>query len=186
MKIKLILIVSLLCLLFSCAKKADTTDTAKMIIVYYSLTGNTEFVAEQIHFITGAELFKLEVMEPYNVEFYEMIDRAREEMEAEEYPELACKVADLESYDIIFLGSPNWFGTLSNPMYSFIYSHDLAGKTIIPFITHGTSGITNTITDLKTLCPEANILDEFSVFRDEVQNSKEDIAAWLKRVIDKG
>ena len=170
----------------ACVKKESSTGSAteeiKKLIVYYSLTGNTEFAAEYIQFLTSADILKLELIEPYPVEFEAVIAKLNIEREAGILPELNSRVDNLADYDIIFLGTPNWFGTLSSPLLAFLASHDLSGKTIVPFVTFGRGGFQNTITDLKNALPDSVILEEFGVAGAEVENSKEDILQWLSRI----
>jgi flavodoxin len=119
--------------------RAATPDSRKLI-VYYSLTGNADFVTNQIQSLTGADVFTITPVEPYSTEFDETSERVNRERDEGILPELVGGVNNLAEYDVIFLGTPNWFGTLSNPMQAFIASHDLAGKTIVPFSTHSSSG----------------------------------------------
>ena len=161
---------------------ADKDPEVKMLIVYYSHTGNAKFVSEQIQALTGADVFELTPVNPYPEEVGATIERAREERESGNLPSLVGRINNFADYDVIFLGSPNWFGTLSLPVLSFLDSYDLSGKTIVPFITFGGGGLANTITDLKMLAPNATILEGFGVSRNDVFNSQSDIAQWLERI----
>ena len=189
MKQNLFILLSLmlsLLITFGCVKNQEqvvnSVQDNRMLIVYYSLTGNTEFVAEHIQFLTGADIHKLELVEPYSVEFEEMIGRARQEMESGNLPELLSGIDNLDDYSVIFIGSPNWFGTISLPVLTFLNTHDLSGKLIVPFITFGRGGLMNTISDLKELYPDANIFEEFGIYRDDVEKSQSDISEWLNRL----
>jgi flavodoxin len=155
---------------------------SKKLIVYYSLTSNADFVAGHIQALTGADVVKLIPVVPYSVEFEAAAERVNREREAGILPELTNRIDNLADYDVIFLGTPNWFGTISNPLSSFLASHDLSGKTIVPFITFGRGGLMNTITDLKAALPNSTILEEFGVSRDDVRNSQSDISQWLGRI----
>ena len=161
---------------------AHKEPETKMLIVFYSHTGNARFVSEHIQTLTGADVFELIPVEPYPEEVGVTIERARQEREDGVLPSLVGKIDNIADYDIIFLGSPNWFGTLSLPMLSFLGSYDLSGKTIVPFITFGRGGLQNTITDLKTLVPNAIFFEEFGVSRDDLKDSGTDIAQWLERI----
>ena len=161
---------------------AEGIPASKMLIVYYSHTGNAKFVAQQIHAHTGAALLELAPVTPYPEDAQETIAKARQEREDGILIELANGVENLDDYDVIFLGSPNWFSTLSLPVLTFLHTHDLSSKTIVPFITFGGGGLANTIVDLKNHVPDATILEEFSVGRDAVQNSQQAIIEWLERV----
>ena len=155
---------------------------SKMLIVFYSHTGNAKFVSEHIQALTGADVFELTLVDPYPEDVNATIERANKERESGVLPSLVGKIENFADYDIIFLGSPNWFGTLSLPVMSFLNSYDLSGKTIVPFITFGGGGLMNTIIDLKALVPNATILEEFSASRDDVKNSQAEITQWLERI----
>ena len=155
----------------------------KMLIVFYSHTGNAKFVAEHIQAITGADVFELIPVDPYPEEVIATIERAGRERAEGVLPQLAGKIENFADYDVIFIGSPNWFGTLSLPVLSFLSTYDLSGKTIVPFITFGRGGFQNTVTDLKTLVPNATVLQEFGVSRDDVKDSPPEIMQWLENII---
>ena len=152
----------------------------KKLIVFFSHTGNAKFVTEHIQALTGADVFEIKTVVPYTEE--NVFELAGQQREAGILPELVGKIDNFADYDIIFFGSPNWFGTLSLPAMSFLNSYDLSGKTVVPFITFGGGGLQNTITDLKELAPNATILEEFGVGRDDVKNSLPDVTAWLERI----
>ena len=185
-KLKLIVGLLVLAIMVSaCAKtksSADGTEEKGKLIVYYSLTGNTKFAADYIQSLTGADIFKLEPVEPYSEEIFDSIERVRIERELDYRPQLAGGIDNLADYDIIFIGSPNWFGTLSLPVFSFLETHDLSGKTVVPFITYGGGGFENTITDLKNLLPEASVLPEFGIAGVDIENCQPDIQQWLKNI----
>ena len=155
---------------------------SRMLIIYYSLTGNTEYIAEQIQAITDAEIFKIELVEPYDIEYESVISRARSEREEGKLPELSKSIENLSEYDVIFLGTPNWFGTLSLPMISFLETHKITDQILIPFITHGRGGVQNTVSDLLKMCGNATFLQEFGVFGSEVHESLNEIEDWLERI----
>lgn len=95
-------------------------------------------------------------------------------------PELAGHIENLSDYDVVFLGYPNWNADLPMPLYTFLESHDLSGKTIIPFNTHGGSQLSDTIETIARLQPNAEVIrDGFTVFRNSVASSREDVIAWL-------
>jgi len=154
----------------------------RKLIVYFSLTGNTSFIMEHIQTLTGAGVFELIPVNPYSEDFRVTLERVRHERESGYFPQLAGKINNLADYNVIFIGSPNWFGTLARPVLSFIKSHDLSGKIIVPFITFGTGGFQNTITDLRALLPDATILEEFGVFDRRLENSLPAVSQWLGRI----
>ena len=158
---------------------AYAAPESKKLIVYYSLSGNTKGLAELIQSLTGADIFELKLVDPYPEEYDAVVERARRELESGDLPALAENIANLADYDVVFLGTQNWFGSLSLPVFTFIDSHDLSGKTIVPFVTHGRGGLQDQVTDLKALIPNAAYLEEFAQFRDETVES--DVSQWLAR-----
>ena len=159
---------------------AGAEQESKKLIVYYSLSGNTKGLAELIQSLTGADIFELKLVDPYPEEFEAVVERANHERESGDLPALAANIDNLADYDVVFIGTPNWFGTLSMPVLTFIDSHDLSGKTIVPFVTHGRGGLQDQITDLKALVPNATYLEEFSQYRGETVES--DVSQWLNRI----
>ncbi|MDR2833448.1 MAG: NAD(P)H-dependent oxidoreductase [Streptococcaceae bacterium] len=140
--------------------------TNKILIAYHSVTGHTKTVAEAIQAQTGGEIFEITPNHFYSsdVNDYEALTKqAKKEYETNFRPELKKILTNIENYDTIFIGSPNWWSTVSIPIYSLLENLDTTGKTIIPFITHGGGGLSNTISDLKKLCPKANVLEPIEV-----------------------
>lgn len=125
------------------------------LIVYYSrkgenywngsirnLTkGNTEIVAEMISDITGGDLFEVDTVKTYPADYYACIDEAKEELRRKDRPEVKAYKDDLEGYDTIYVGYPNWWGTMPMVMFTFLEHYDLTGKKIIPFCTNEGSGM---------------------------------------------
>ena len=124
----------------------------KVLIAYYSLSGNTKDVAEAIRSKTGGNIFRIETVQSYPEEYRATTAQAKREINEGFRPELKGKIDYIAQYDIIFIGSPNWWGTIAPAVSSFLADYDLKGKTVIPFITHGGGGVQNTITDLTAQC----------------------------------
>jgi len=153
------------------------------VVVGGEVLGNTQYVAYLIQKNTGADIFRIEPKTPYPTNHRTLVDLAKAEQNNKARPELAKKVENLGQYDVIFLGYPNWWADMPMILYSFLESHDLSGKTIIPFNTHGGSGFSNTINTIASLQPNANIIKNgFTVSRDTVHNCADDVAAWLKKL----
>ena len=96
-------------------------------------------------------------------------------------PELATHIENVEQYDMIFLGYPNWWGDMPQPLYTFLEEYDFSGKTIIPFNSHGGSGFSNTIEEIKKLQPNATVRDDgLSISRNDVADSEQEITDWAK------
>lgn len=130
---------------------------AKILIAYYSWGGNTKEVAEAIHEKIGGTLFRIETVQAYPEKYRETVEQAKKEIADSFRPELKEKVTDISQYDIIFIGSPNWWGTITPAVSTFLASYDLKGKTVIPFITHGSGGVQDTIKNLTAQCIGCNV-----------------------------
>ncbi len=137
--------------------KNMNTENPKILIAYYSYSGNTKEVAEAIHEKIGGDLFEIKTAGSYPDEYRPMTQQARKEIQDGYRPELTTSVADISKYDVVFVGSPNWWGTITPQVSSFLERYDLSGKTVVPFITHGGGGVQNTVTDMAAQCKGCNV-----------------------------
>lgn len=141
--------------------------------------GNAAKIATWIQQEMGGDLFSIVVTEPYSSDYDECLDRAADEKAANARPTLSTHVDGMEDYDIVFLGFPNWWYTLPMAVLSFVEEYDLSSKTIVPFCTHGTGGLSNTIRDLTAALPDdATILDPIGIYRPEVDQSQSAVREW--------
>lgn len=141
---------------------SQNVDEATILIVYLSRTGNTEAVAELIQQRVGGTLVALELETPYPEAYDAIVEQVAEENESGFLPPLKTEI-DVEKYDTIFLGFPTWGMQLPPPIKSFLHQYDLSGKTVVPFNTNAGYGIGNSFATVKELCPDANILEGFSI-----------------------
>ncbi len=130
----------------------EENNMSRILIAYYSYSGNTKQVAEAIQDKIGGDLFEIQTNHTYPAEYRAMTDQVKKEISEKFRPELTTKVADMKQYDTVFIGSPNWWGTIAPAVDSFIESYDLKGKKIVPFITNGGGGVQNTVKDLTAVC----------------------------------
>ena len=145
--------------------------------------GNAELIANRIAEETGGDLFSIKTQNKYSSDYDECLNQARKERDNNERPALVGRVNNIDDYDVIFLGFPNWWYTCPMAVFTFVESYDLEGKTIIPFCTHGTGGLSRTIRDLKNLLPEnCEVLEAIGVYRPEVKNSKNKVLDWLRKL----
>lgn len=145
--------------------------------------GNAELIANWIAEETGGDLFSIKTQNKYSSDYDECLNQARKEMDNNERPALVGRVNNIDDYDVIFLGFPNWWYTCPMAVFTFVESYDLSGKTIIPFCTHGTGGLSRTIRDLKNILPEnCEVLEAIGVYRPEVKNSKSRVLDWLRKL----
>ncbi|HWR06543.1 flavodoxin [Sporomusa sp.] len=151
------------------------------VVVGGEVLGNTQYVAYLIQKNTGADIFRIEPKTPYPTNHRTLVDMAKAEQNNKARPELASTIQNLGQYDVVFLGYPNWWADMPMILYSFLESHDLSGKTIIPFNTHGGSGLSGTVSTIAALQPNANVIKNgFTVSRNTVQNCADDVTAWVK------
>jgi len=152
----------------------------KALVVYYSRTGNTQNMAEVIQAATGADLVRIETVNPYPAEYRATTKQAREELDTGYKPPLTTKVEAMSSYDVVFVGSPCWWGTIGTPVISFLSGYDFTGKTVVPFMTHKGSGLGRTMSHVRELCPGATVQQGLAIWDGQVGSSKTEIVAWLK------
>ena len=153
----------------------DATTSASVLA-----PGNAAKLASWIQQEVGGDLHSIVVEEPYSSDYDECLDRAADEKAENARPALASHVDNMEDYDIVFLGFPNWWYTLPMPVLTFVEEYDWSGKTVVPFVTHGTGGLSSTIRDLTAALPEdVTILEPIGVYRPEVDASQSAIQEWI-------
>lgn len=148
------------------------------LIAYFSWSGNTEAVAQEIQEQTGADLFEIVPAEPYTDDYDELLDIAREEQSVDARPEIA-ETADLAAYDTVYLGFPNWWGDMPMILYTFLDEYDLSGKTIAPFNTSGGSGFSSSLDTIAQMEPDAEIKEGLSLGSRETEGCEDEVAKWL-------
>lgn len=141
--------------------------------------GNTEVLAEFIHDLTGAELFKVVPKKSYPINYHETTAMAKKEFEDNVRPEIEKTLDDVSSYDVIYIGFPNWWGTLPMPMWTQLEQLDFSEKTIKPFVTHEGSSFGNSLKDLERLCKGADIKKGLSIVGSNVYDSKDTVELWI-------
>lgn len=150
------------------------------VVIDGEVLGNTQYVAHVIQENTGADIFRIEPVTPYPMDHAELEEVATEEKRNSTMPEIAAEIENLEQYTTIFLGYPNWYGDMPRIIYSFLEQYDLSEKTIVPFVTSGGSGFSNTINTIADLEPNATVItDGYSVNRNKVQDAEQEIIAWV-------
>jgi flavodoxin len=164
MKTKIILILLLGVILTACSDA-----NPKVLIAYYSQSGNTKEVAEQIQAEFGGDLYEITLATPYPAGEQETIEIVGRQREEGVLPELDGNVGNLGEYDVVFIGTPIWFGTASLPMLAFVKAHsgDFAGKTVIPFYTCGGGDAGTYVADITPYLEGATILEAFGNNRAE-------------------
>ena len=145
---------------------------AKTLIAFYSHAGenyvngsvrflnrgNNEVIVDKLKAaLPNADVFRIETVKKYKEDYYELIEEAKQELRAKARPELTDKVEDMDQYDTIILGYPNWWGIPPMAVFTFLESYSFAGKKIVPFCSHEGSGLGGSIRQLKMTVPDADI-----------------------------
>ena len=182
----------------------DIADTNKILIAYFTWAenthvddldsvdvdattsasvlapGNVGLLAQWIAEETGGDRFSILTQEPYSSDYDTCLNRAIEEHDNGTHPALQSRVENMQDYDIVFLGFPNWWYSCPTAILSFIEDNDLSGKTIIPFCSHGTGGFAASLRDIGNALPDnCTVLQEFGVYRPEVKQSRPALLEWL-------
>lgn len=158
----------------------DTVAGASRVVVDGQVLGNNQYIANLIQQQTGGELFRIETVQEYPGSHDALLEFAYEERADDARPELSSQVENMDSYDTIFLGYPNWNSDLPMPLYTFLEQYDLSGKTIIPFTVHGGSGFSRTISTIQELQPGARVIEDgLSVSRNNVPDAESEVTQWL-------
>ncbi len=174
-----------------------SSQSAKSLVAYFSRegkniissgdvidlpVGNTEVIALMIREAAGSDSFRIETVNPYPEDYRKATEVAKEELRANARPELTAHVENMTSYNVLFVGYPNWWGTMPMPVWTFLEEYDLTGKTIAPFCTHEGGSLGRSVTDIKALCPRSTILDGLAIRGSDVQRAKEQVSEWLCRL----
>lgn len=157
----------------------DASSSASINIRDGELVGNMQYLAEFIAAETGGDLFQIITEKEYPVEYRATTDLAAVEQEDDERPALTSHVENMEQYDVIFLGYPNWWGTLPQAVMTFLEEYDFTGKTIVPFCSHGGSRLGRGPQDIAALCPDAQLLDGLAVSGSAVAGAQAEVQEWL-------
>ncbi|MBR4507723.1 MAG: NAD(P)H-dependent oxidoreductase [Alphaproteobacteria bacterium] len=165
---------------------AITGANAKNLTVYFSVSGNTERLANAIYENAGGDIVRIEPVTPYPVDDYHnksFTDRAQQEKTDGVRPEIKDMNINLDEYDTIFIGYPIWWGSMPMAVYTFFDKYDLSGKTIAPFNTHEGSGSGDTHGEIARLEPSATVVDGLPVRGGDTTNDLADtVTNWLARI----
>lgn len=163
--------------------QAGPAGARKILIAYFSWSGNTREIAGRIQGKVGGDLLEIKTVKPYPGDYDDCVKQAKQEQADNARPALATELKDLAAYDLIFIGFPDWWGTLPMPLFTFLEKYNLAGKTILSFCTHGGSGLGRSEKDLAKLCPEATLREGLAIRGESVKSAQASasVDAWLKK-----
>lgn len=154
----------------------------KVLIVYFSHTGNTQAIAGYIHDMVESDMVELKTEDTYTDDYDTLLAQIRQEVADEYCPPLETRIESISSYDVIFIGYPIWVETAAPPVRTFLTTYDLSGKTVIPFCTSGTSSAETSYRLVRSLCPHSTVLEGIQIRRGTYDTARERVAGWLQRI----
>ncbi len=151
-------------------------------MVYFSWSGNTRNVAESVQQQTGSDIFELVPKTPYSTDYNTVLDEAKTEQQNNARPEIASNIENIDDYDTIYVGFPNWWGDMPMILYTFFDTYDFSGKTVALFCTSGGSGLSNTVNEVKELEPNATITEGLHIGSGASSDPDNAVAQWLETI----
>ena len=164
------------------AARAADSENPRLLIVYFSWSGSSKTVAEEVHRIAGGDIVRLETVEPYPESYDATVERSKKERETNARPSLKTALPDLDKYDTIVLAHAIWSGRMPMPVRTFLDAVDLSGKRVAHVTTHGVSGLGRSHDELAELEPEAVLLEPHDVYGWHGVRDLGSVGAWLKRI----
>lgn len=153
----------------------------KILTAYFTYTTHTRGIAEQIHNQAGGDLFEIRPAKSYSSDYDTTERQGRKETREGYRPALAEQVKNLDTYDVILLGTPNWFNTIAPPVATFLAENDFSGKKLAVFCTNGGGGLGHIEKDVKALADNAEILASLNLYEDGGADAGKKIETWLKK-----
>lgn len=160
----------------------DTEPQSRSLVVYFSWSGNTRNVAESVQQQTGSDMFEIVPKTPYSTDYNTVVDDAKVEQQNNARPEIASGIENIEDYDTIYVGFPNWWGDMPMILYTFFDTYDLSGKTVALFCTSGGSGLSNTVNEVKELEPNATVTEGLHIGSGASSDPDHAVAQWLEKI----
>lgn len=161
------------------ASSAPTETEAKSLVVYFSWSGNTENVAKAIQSQTDSDIFEIVPATPYSDDYDTVVDLAQEEQRNDVRPEISGSIDNIDDYDVVYVGFPNWWSDMPMILYTFFDTYDLSGKTVALFCTSGGSGLSNTVNEVKSLEPNATVTAGLHIGSGSASNPDNAVSEWL-------
>lgn len=177
-------------------EKVKDAKGSKILVAYFSRpgnnyvngtivnlpVGNTEVLAQMIKELANGDIFHIETVKPYPLDYKETTELAGKELRAKARPKLSNRVENMDLYNLVLLGYPNWWGTIPMSIATFLSEYDFSGKIIAPFCTNEGSGLGRSVTDIKELCPRSTVLDGLAVRGSGVRKAQEEVYRWLAKL----
>lgn len=164
------------------SETAEPTGDRKILIVYYSQTGNTRTIAKYINEAVESDIIEIKTTDTYTDDYDTLLAQIRQEVSQNYAPSINTKVTDIDQYDLIFIGYPIWVETAAPPIRTFLTSHDLSGKTVVPFCTSGTSSADRSYQLVRSLSPQSTFLEGIQIRRGTYDNARQRVEQWLETI----
>ena len=164
----------------SLAEQENTANGKRILIAYFTWSGNTQGIAFEIQKQTGADIFEIEPEKPYSEDYNTVLREAQRDQRRKARPKLKTHVKDFDGYDVIMLGYPNWWASIPMPIASFLEEYNFEGKIIMPFCSHGGGRFGQTLTAIAKLAPKAVITEGLSVHYSGGGSLRNDVKKWLE------
>lgn len=161
---------------------ANVQGKSSVLVAYFSRSGSTQVIAGVIHRSLNTDLFKIEPATPYPDDYFQTVEQAKSEHEQGVKPPLKDSVADISRYKTVYLGFPVWGTSVPPAVQTFLSSHNLAGKSLIPFITHGGYGKGDSDDILANLAPAARREKPLVIECDQERKTTETVTRWLETI----
>lgn len=159
-----------------------TETGSKSLVVYFSWSGNTENVAKSIQSQTDSDIFEIVPATPYSDDYDTVVDLAQEEQRNNARPAISGSIENIEQYDVVYVGFPNWWGDMPMILYTFFDTYDLSDKTVALFCTSGGSGLSNTVNEVKELEPNATVTEGLHIGSGSSSNPDNSVSKWLNDI----
>lgn len=158
------------------------SNTKKFLVSYFSHSGNTREIANQIHKKVGGDIFEIVTINKYPKDYNAVVEQAKQEKKDAYRPKFETKVENMHSYNVVFIGYPNWCNTMPMAVFAFLEDYDFSDKTIIPFCTHEGSRFGQSIKDISNLCQKSTLLEGLAIRGSSVKTAQDDVFKWLSKL----
>lgn len=201
--IKIILSFAVIAILVSCGKQTsqsnqneiknntetnqhqiDIDSDSKILIAYFSWSGHTKELAQEIQSQVGGDLFEIQTKEPYTTDINVLSSQSLQEQRDNIRPALSTHVDNMDQYDMIFIGYPNWWSNMPMPVFTFLEEYDFSGKTIIPFTTYGESGFGNSLSSIHEILKDSTIVKGLAIQEHEMEDLSNKVKDWLQTLTE--
>ena len=160
-------------------KSAGASKGGDPLVVFFSWSGNTRRIAQEVASQLGVEAVELECVKPYSTDYNTCLDEAQRDQNQQARPELATRIDDMSRYGTVYLGYPNWWASIPMPIATFLESYDFSGKTIRPFCSNGGGGLGQSVTAISKLAPNAHVGQGLSIYYTGGSDMPQQVANWL-------